>query len=35
MLESFVSVLLCDWFILSGWPRCSEILSVNKGEKGI
>ena len=21
MLESFVSVLPCDWFSLSGWPR--------------
>ena len=21
MLESFVSVLPCDWFTLSGWPR--------------
>ena len=21
MLESFVSVLLCDWFTLSGWPQ--------------
>ena len=30
MLESFVSVLPCDWFTLSGWPGFSSCSVITK-----